>query len=226
MSKGKFSRRQFLARVAAGAGAVGGAGTLASAGCTTGGTQAQQHPHAAVAGAPAGPATESFVFFNTPQGHTVDAIAERMIPSDELGPGAREAGVVFYIDRALAGPYAHLKDTYSAGLAAVDVYSETTYGSTFLKLPAERQDAVLRALEDGKATGFVAPTAQAFFGLLWTHVREGMFGDPSHGGNRNFIGWRLLRHPGVQWQHPDVAQWKGYGSDLQVRAAGDWGFRR
>jgi hypothetical protein len=53
-----------------------------------------------------------------------------------------------------------------------------------------------------------------------------MFCDPSHGGNRNFIGWRLLRHPGVQWEHPATAQASGYGPDLQMRASGDWGFRR
>jgi len=63
-----------------------------------------RHGHAALAAAAAqaGSADEYFVFFTTPQGHTVDAIAERMIPTDALGPGAREAGAVFYIDRVLA----------------------------------------------------------------------------------------------------------------------------
>lgn len=225
MSKGHVSRRQFLARAAAGAGAVAGAGALASAGCTSAGMQAQ-HPSHAMPAAATGPADESFVFFTTAQGRTVDAIAERMIPTDDLGPGAHDAGVVFYIDRALAGPNAHLKDVYGAGLAAIDAYSQATYRATFLTLNAERQDAVLRAMDEAKATGFTAPTAKGFFELLWTHVREGMFCDPSHGGNRNFIGWKLLRFPGVQWEHPTTAQWDGYGKDLQIRAAGDWGFRR
>jgi hypothetical protein len=173
-----------------------------------------------------GPADELFVFFTTPQGRTVDAIAERMIPTDELGPGAHAAGVVFYIDRALAGPYAHLKEIYRAGLASIDAYSRATHNATFLDLSVERQEAVLRAMDEAKATGFTAPTAKGFFELLWQHVREGMFCDPSHGGNRNFIGWKLLRFPGVQWEHPTTAQWEGYGNDLQIRAAGDWGFRR
>jgi gluconate 2-dehydrogenase gamma chain len=228
MSRDKFSRRQFLARAAAGAGAVASAGTLAGAGCSSASMQAEQHSHAALAAAAAqaGSANEYFVFFTTPQGHTVEAIAERMIPADAQGPGAREAGAVFYIDRALVGPYAHLKEVYRAGLAGVDAYSETTYRAPFLKLTADQQDAVLRAMDEAKATGFTAPTAKAFFELLLEHVRQGMFCDPSHGGNRNFIGWRLLRHPGVQWQHPSSAQWNGYGSDVQLRAAGDWGFRR
>jgi len=182
---------------------------------------AQMTPAAAT-----GPADESFVVFTTQQGRTVDAIAERMIPSDALGPGAHDAGVVFYIDRALAGPYAHLKDVYRAGLAGVDAYSQATHRATFLNLDAERQDAVLRAMDQAKATGFTAPSAKGFFEMLWQHVREGMFCDPSQGGNRNFIGWKLLRHPGVQWEHPVTAQWEGYGKDAQIRAAGDWGFRR
>ena len=160
MSRDKFSRRQFLARAAAGAGAVAGAGALAGAGCSSASMQAEQHSHAApAAAAQAGSANESFVFFTTLQGHTVDAIAERMIPADAQGPGAREAGAVFYIDRALVGPYAGLRETYRAGLAGVDAYSETTYGTPFLKLTADQQDTVLRAMDDGKATGFTAPTA-------------------------------------------------------------------
>lgn len=224
------SRRQFLARAAAGAGAMAAAGGLA--GCSPVSPQAnqasslaQQHGHGSPASAPS-PHGDHFIFFTTPQGQTVDAIAERMIPTDALGPGAREAGVVFYIDRALSGPYAPLREVYRAGLAGVDAYSEATYGAPFRELNTERQDAVLRAMDEAKATGFTAPTAKAFFEMLWTHVREGMFCDPSHGGNRNFIGWKLLRHPGVQWEHPATAQWEGYGKDLEMRAAGDWGFRR
>jgi hypothetical protein len=224
MSKRQFSRRQFLTRAAAGAGAIAATGGLA-AGCTAAGPPAHPHLVAGAMGA-AGSAEELFVVFSTHQGRTVDAIAERMIPADNLGPGAREAGVVFYIDRALAGPNAPLKDVYQAGLAALDAYSQATHRAAFLDLKPDQQDTVLRAMDEAKATGFTAPTAKGFFELLWTHVREGMFCDPSHGGNRNFIGWKLLRFPGVQWEHPTTAQWDGYGKDLQIRAAGDWGFRR
>lgn len=229
MSRDRVSRRQFLARSALRAGAVAAAGAVAGTGCTSGITQAQKHPHTPLANEPsaqAGAVKDYFAFFTTPQGHTVDAIAARMIPTDELGPGAREAGAVIYIDRALTGPYADLTEVYRAGLAAVDAYSETTYRAAFLNLTADQQDAVLRVMEEGKATGFTAPTAKAFFELLLAHVREGTFCDPAHGGNRNFIGWRLLRHPGVQWEHPATAQWNGYGSDVEIRTAGDWGFRR
>src|SRR5262245_36363130 len=227
MSTRPFSRRQFLARAAAGAGAVAGAGSVA-AGCSSSTAQSQPHAHAMLAStAPAGATSNDlFLFFTTAQGRTVDAIAERMIPADALGPGAHDAGVVFYIDRALAGPYTDLREVYRAGLAALDGYCQATHGAAFLALAADRQDAALRALDDGTATGFTVPGAKPFFEMLLNHVREGMFCDPSHGGNRNFIGWRLLRHPGVQWEHPATAQANGYGTDVQLRSSGDWGFRR
>ena len=41
------------------------------------------------------------------------ALTARIFPSDELGPGAREAGVVVYIDRQLAGPYGRDRHRYT-----------------------------------------------------------------------------------------------------------------
>ena len=35
----------------------------------------------------------------------VDAFIDRLIPTDELGAGAKDAGVVTFIDRQLTGPY-------------------------------------------------------------------------------------------------------------------------
>ena len=37
---------------------------------------------------------------------TIGAVCDRLIPSDSTGPGAREANVIRYIDRALAGDLA------------------------------------------------------------------------------------------------------------------------
>jgi hypothetical protein len=47
---------------------------------------------------------------------TVQAIAERLIPSDETGPGAREAMAWRYIDRALAGELEPERALYDEGL--------------------------------------------------------------------------------------------------------------
>jgi hypothetical protein len=113
-------------------------------------------------------------------------------------PGALDAGVLNYIDLALAGAYADLQDFYRRGLAQLDRYCRKTYQSPFAQLAAARQDEVITALEGGKATEFTWPTAQEFFSTLRTHTMEGMFADPVYGGNKDFAGWRLVGFPGAQ----------------------------
>jgi gluconate 2-dehydrogenase gamma chain len=113
-------------------------------------------------------------------------------------PGARDAGVLNYIDLALAGAYADLQDFYRHGLVQLDQYCRETYHEPFVRLSAGQQEAVITALEQGKTTGFTWPAAQAFFEMLRTHTMEGMFADPVYGGNRDFAGWRLVGFPGAQ----------------------------
>jgi gluconate 2-dehydrogenase gamma chain len=122
-------------------------------------------------------------------------VLERLIPTDATGPGAKEALVLRYIDRALAGQLAAFKDAYVAGLASLDAYSASTRGGPFTALPPEAQDAVLSEMEAGRATGFT-PDAKSVFEMIRTNCLQGMFGDPAHGGNAGFAGWKLVRFPG------------------------------
>jgi gluconate 2-dehydrogenase gamma chain len=137
-------------------------------------------------------------FFNQHDATIVAAFAERLMPGAPGKPGAREAGVLNYIDLALAGAYAELQDFYRRGLAALDDYCRTTRKASFAELRPAQQDQVIRALEDGTAAGFTWPTAQEFFTTLRTHTMEGMFADPVYGGNKDFAGWRLVGFPGAQ----------------------------
>jgi gluconate 2-dehydrogenase gamma chain len=139
------------------------------------------------------------------QQRTVEAIAERIIPTDGNGPGATEAMVWRYIDRALAGEYAVQKPLYDANLAAIDTYASTQHGGAFADLPADQQDAVLQAVSGGEATGFT-PDSASFFGMVRQHVVEGMFGDPYHGGNANFAGWKLIDFAGILMATPAANQ--------------------
>src|SRR5690349_601212 len=82
---------------------------------------------------------------------TLEAVLERLIPSDATGPGAKEANVLRYIDWALAGELGAYKDAYLAGLAALDAYSQASQGAPFANLSPAQQDAVLTAMEAGKA---------------------------------------------------------------------------
>ena len=45
----------------------------------------------------------------------VEAITETMIPSDATGPGAKEAGVIYFIDRMLAGNYGKAGNMFMQG---------------------------------------------------------------------------------------------------------------
>jgi gluconate 2-dehydrogenase gamma chain len=196
MRRRHASRREFLARAAAGAGAVAGAGVVAEA------AQGNQDEHAG-AGAPAAAQSRSDgqghgAFFNQNDAATVAAFAERLMPGAPGKPGARDAGVVNYIDLALAGAYADLQDFYRRGLSQLDDHCRKTYNESFLRLQTSQQDAVIRALEEGTATGFTWPTAQEFFNTIRTHTMEGMFADPIYGGNKDFAGWRLVGFPGAQ----------------------------
>jgi gluconate 2-dehydrogenase gamma chain len=133
--------------------------------------------------------------FSRTQIRCLEAFTNRLVPHDEYGPGAVECGVVVYIDRSLAGPLADGRAAVLAGIDAVDTFARETQGAVLAELPPEKQDAVLSAIEKNAATGF-APGSAAFFALIRRLTLEGMFCDPSYGGNRNFAGWDLIRYPG------------------------------
>jgi len=116
----------------------------------------------------------------------LEAMLARLIPADELGPGAREAGVMRYLETALGEWHAHLLDSYAEGLEALEQRAMAAYEQGFADCGEARQDALLGQIErDG-----------GFFELVRTHAIEGMFGDPRWGGNADRAGWELLGYPG------------------------------
>ncbi len=210
MTKHDDGRRAFLAG-AVGAGALAGAGLVETA-------YAKSHGHSKSADASdAVRAVENGdphgAFFNDEQAATIAAFTERLMPGAPSLPGAREAGVLNYIDLALAGAYADQQDFYRRGLAELDAYCRKTFNHPFTRLTAAQQDEVIGALEQGKASEFAYPTAQAFFTVLRTHTMEGMFADPIYGGNKDFAGWRLVGYPGAQlfYTEADLATKDAFG---------------
>ncbi len=160
---------------------------------------------------------EGLQFFNTLEAETCEAICARIWPGDGNDPGAREAGAVYYIDRALAGPYAEHQLTYMVGLQEVDRLAQARHGAPFRQLGAARQDEVLQEIDgyepedDGVAAmepgaeidpsdvALATLDATAFFALVRTHTMQGVFADPIHGGNRDFAGWRAVNYPGAYY---------------------------
>lgn len=140
--------------------------------------------------------------FTAAEARIIDAACARIVPSDETGPGAREAGAVVYVDRQLAGPYGRDAWRYTQGPWETDgweghgyqgeqnpreIYAEgfELLGDDFADLDEDAQDERLVAIED-----------TLFFRMLRSHAVEGTFCDPLHGGNRDLIGWQLLGFPG------------------------------
>ena len=143
----------------------------------------------------------ALMFFSPYQAAVVEAAAARIIPGNENDPGAREAGVVDYIDRALAGVYADHQGVYRRGISAMDSYAGRKFRKSFIELTEVQQDQVLQDMEEGKATEFTHPSALEFFNLLLQHTIEGMFSDPVYGGNRDAVGWKLIGFPGAQYAY-------------------------
>ena len=135
------------------------------------------------------------------QSAILTAVFERLIPADKNGPGAEALGVTSYVQKGLqgglAGGLSATMPLYQAGLPAVDAYAQSAYGGSFVSLSAAQQDAVLRDMESGKATGF-APDSATFFQVMREHAVEGMFSDPVYGGNKNSAGWILMGYAGVR----------------------------
>jgi len=133
--------------------------------------------------------------FSPAEMRVVEAVVDRLIPTDELGPGARACGVPTYIDRSLAGPLAREKMAFTAGLTAIDSAARSRHDMAFADLDDTKKDALLAALEDNQVAGFT-PDSRSYFNRLRQLTLEGMFGDPFYGGNRGFAGWDLIRYPG------------------------------
>ena len=143
----------------------------------------------------AAPAPSIASAFTPDQMKLIDAVVNRLIPSDELGPGAREAGVLVYFERSFAGFLSGDRSAFSEGLATIETAAHARYNAAFGQLSPAQQDEFLTAMEKNEVPGFRLGS-RTFFNHIRQLTLEGMFGDPWYGGNRGFAGWDLIRYPG------------------------------
>jgi len=139
---------------------------------------AQQHAHDVVLAAK--PA--AFSVLSEAEAREIEALAGQIIPSDGT-PGARETGVIYFIDRALGTFDADKRAVYTEGLRqAQDKRRELFPASqSIAALQPDEQIRLLHAIESTE-----------FFELLRAHAIMGFFGNPSYGGNRDLAGWKLI----------------------------------
>ena len=135
------------------------------------------------------------------QAGLVEAAAARIFPTTDT-PGATEASVVTYLDRALADVYPEMRSLYVSGTRALAAEAKRRLNVDFLKLTPDQQDALLTDFEAGNIESF--PKAAAFFEQLRTHTMEGVLGEPAYGGNRDLVGWKLVGFPGHQFGYQDA----------------------
>ena len=160
-------------------------------------------------------------FFTEEEALIVAAAASRIFPSDDAGPGAKEAGVVIYIDRQLAGPYGHDRFRYTQG--PFDENAPREFGYQGKATPAETYREGLKSL---KGFDKLSPEEQDkkleqienthLFALLRQHTIEGMFSDPVHGGNVDMVGWQLVGFPGPRMSNYDELT-KHYGEAFRPK---------
>ncbi|HXM92724.1 MAG TPA: gluconate 2-dehydrogenase subunit 3 family protein [Candidatus Dormibacteraeota bacterium] len=160
---------------------------------------AAQHAHnSAQSAAPPG-----FEFFTPDLAAEVAAVAARIIPTDET-PGAREAGVVYFIDRALATFARDDRKLYAEGMTELQARAREMFPvvEKFSVATAEQQDEILRSLDKNGASNDrpfrSRPLAQNFFETLRQHTIAGFLIDPDSDlhGNREGVGWRVIGREG------------------------------
>lgn len=172
-----------------------------------------------------------YLFFTLAEAAIVDAFADRLIPTDELGAGAKDAGITTFIDRQLAGPYgghdwlymqgpiSHKplptqglqspltpRMQYRLGLAALESWCKKALGGRgFVELSGLEQDKLIGAMENNQIQ-FENFSSQMLFAAIHANTIEGYFADPIYGGNRDMVGWKLVGFPGTRYDYRDMMQ--------------------
>jgi gluconate 2-dehydrogenase gamma chain len=202
-----LSRRNFLSRGSAAIGTVWLSTHWSAV------VAAAEHAHQAAKSSP--PA--NFQFFSPEQAAEIDAITSRIIPSGET-PGAREAGVVYFIDRALTTFAIDDQKTYREGLPALQARVRDLFPHVekFSSAAPDEQDQVLHSFDqhpDGERQLYRPAGAAPLFETLRVHTIVGFLIDPDSGraGNRDGLGWKVIgRDRDHMFQPPFGYYDKGY----------------
>jgi gluconate 2-dehydrogenase gamma chain len=186
MKPRQAARRKFLFQ------ASGAAGAAWISAQWPGIVAAAQHAHDAAKSQ----SSAKFEVLTVEQARQVEAVASQIIPTDD-SPGAHEAGVVYFIDRALKTFASETLPVYQSGLAQLNQLTGEKYATakSFADATPEQQEEVLKGLGSEQIGGRRRIGAQPvgdFFETIRLHTILGFLVDPSAGGNRDYVGWKVV----------------------------------
>lgn len=188
----------------------------------------------------------SYRFFKPEEAALMEAAVQRLIPPDEVGPSAMEAGVPDFIDRQLAGAWGAGERLYRAGpwtlgqptqgyqlpLTPAQLFRTALRGlqaelrrrgqERFERLDGPAQDAWLSALQQGGIDLDGVPSA-VFFESLLAMTIEGYFCDPVYGGNRGMAAWQMIGFPGAHGAYLDWIDRHGLPYEAAPRSLAEAG---
>lgn len=172
MDNDETSRRMFLIKSLTGVSSVWLALRLPEI------VAAQEHAHQAVQST----TPAKFEFLTPEQATEIESVAAQIIPTDD-SPGAREARVIYFIDRALTTFDKEQQPVYLKGLKDLQAKQKKMFKNSakFSDLNSEQQIKVLKAFEKNR-----------FFDVVRAHTIMGFLADPSQGGNYDKVGWKLI----------------------------------
>jgi gluconate 2-dehydrogenase gamma chain len=234
----QFTRRIFL-KAAGGAAAVTPAALAGSPPTQQPASQPATPPQPAASQTSSAAAPQTYLFFSVAEAAFMEAAVDRLIPPDEVGPGANEAGVVTFIDRQLAGAWGAGERLYRSGPWAAGTPSQGyqlpftpaelfrnalralvqqgQQATPFEKLQGPQQDEWLTRLQNGTDALEGVP-AKTFFESLLAMTIEGYFGDPAYGGNRDARAWAMVGFPGAYGNYYELVDRHGIAFDLPPRS--------
>jgi gluconate 2-dehydrogenase gamma chain len=226
----KVSRRIFLKVSGAAAAVVPAAPHVIAQGSA---------PRGAVPAADA-PGAAAYLFFTANEAAFIEPAVDRLIPPDNLGPSAREAGVPRYMDLQLAGAWGAGERLYRSGpwqpgtpqqgyqlphtpaelfRIALRGIANDAQGRTFAQMDGRAQDTYLTRLQNGGFDLEGVP-AQVFFESLLVLTIEGYFSDPVYGGNVGMGAWKMIGFPGAYGNYYDLVDKHGIAFDVPPRSLG------
>lgn len=133
-------------------------------------------------------------FFTEKESKTVIAFAEQIIPRDQ-DAGATDANIINFIDKQLVGPYTRFHDLYRKGIPAIENSSLNIYQKAFSELEFAVQTDFMIKMEKGELPEeyWKDVNQREFFRLMLDHSMQGFYGSPRHGGNKNYVSYKMMR---------------------------------